>query len=104
MALCSESLKFAIKKVPISIQKNFKNLLGKPSVPGNYGKFYHLFRFLHSALFHLPKIQSRNCKVQNIVAKLVFNRRRYESSTESRKLLHWLPIVAWIAKKTFSNW
>ena len=37
--------------------------------------------------------------VQNIAAKQVLNKLKYDSATESRKLLHWLPIAARIKFK-----
>ena len=46
-------------------------------------------------MYCLPKNSTKKLqRVQNIAAKLVLNRTKYESSTESRKQLHWLPITA----------
>ena len=56
--------------------------------------------FCNSVLFGLPKSSIKKLqRVQNIVVKLVLNRTKHESSTESRKQLHWLPIAARIEFK-----
>ena len=56
--------------------------------------------FCNSVLFGLPKYSIKKLqRVQNIAAKLVLNRTKHESSTESRKQLHWLPIAARIEFK-----
>ena len=48
--------------------------------------------FCNSVLFGLPQKSIKKLqRLQNIAAKLVLNRTKYESSTESTKLLHWLP-------------
>ena len=56
--------------------------------------------FCNSVLFGLPKNSIKKLqRVQNIAAKLVLNRTKHESSTESRKQLHWLPNAARIEFK-----
>ena len=50
--------------------------------------FYNVLFGLQQKSVH--KIQ----RVQNIAAKLVLNKQKYDSAAESRKLLHWLPIAA----------
>ena len=62
-------------------------------------RFGYIWIFATVYCLAYQKIQSRNCRVQNIATKLVLNRTKHESSAESRKQLHWLPIAARIEFK-----
>ena len=56
--------------------------------------------FCNSVVFRLSqKSVHKMQRVQNIAAKLVLNKQKYDRATESRKLLFWLPIAARIEFK-----
>jgi hypothetical protein len=56
--------------------------------------------YANSILYGLPKCDMKRLqRVQNIAAKLVLQRSKYDSSTQARKDLHWLPVEARIEFK-----
>ena len=51
--------------------------------------------YANAVLVGLPRYELNKLqRVQNIVAKLVLKKRKYDSATEYRRELHWLPISA----------
>ena len=51
----------------------------------------------------LPKYQIKKLqRIQNMAAKLVLNKRKYDSSTECMRSLHWLPIRQRVKYKTLT--
>ena len=56
--------------------------------------------YLNAVLYGIPnKILSKYQRIQNMCTKLALGKSKYDSSTESLKTLHWLPIQQWIKFK-----
>ena len=53
--------------------------------------------YSNAVLYGIPnKILNKYHRIQNMCTKLVLGKSKYDSSTQSLKALHWLPIWQWI--------